>query len=276
MNLSTHVVMGGSFEGQPMGGSADADKAVDSEDQPIADLHAAVKTPMGEGNSFFEVDAKRGLLRGEITGYAGTYYYDGVGAQFTHSSVISNGLAELTESFTTSGEGTVTFSIAYDGWWSLGKQKVIGGTPFDPVWNAAGVLAFNGLGISDMFDLNVLNSPLVGFAEGVLSVSARFTDGQSGSIYSSLFLSMGNVEGFIDFSNTARLSYTTTAGLKLNFADADFLSLDDEPPVAPVPLPPSVLMLGAAGGLLSFVGRRNKRAGAAQRPAEATPPPAPS
>ena len=156
--------------------------------------------------------------------------------------------AFLSETVTVSGEGTVTFTIGFDGFWDVTPQSDLP-LLFDVVVDLA-IDDGQGLVFDDPLraSANAANNrddPAMGTTSGELSVSTEVNGTRSFDISASLRTAMGRGNGIVDFSNTATLGFFTTGSATVSFSDPNFLAGGATNPgtPAPVPLPSGLLLL---------------------------------
>lgn len=161
----------------------------------------------------------------------------------------------ISEQIGVSGSGTVTATIAYDGFWDL-----IPYYDFDPEsyqYNIQGSLTLSssrGLLSSDTVFVGRDQGPN-GSVDGILEATIDVSDGDTLGIFTFWLSQIVTGYGVVDFSNTATLFLLASDGVSLSFSDPDFLSETPDAP-APIPLPAGlVLLLSALAALGAAKGR---------------------
>jgi hypothetical protein len=172
-----------------------------------------------------------------------------VGAGFSDGGTASGAAtAAIDETYTVTGSGTLTTSLKVDGSWFV---LPVGGNAFQV--QASTCVACNSNGsIRDFFALDLFDGASGSVNEVILTASQTFNapfapqQVQVGwDLLTQIF-----APGQVDFSNTGRLLIETTGSLIATPSDPSFLSdpifFEEDP--APIPLPPSaLLLLGALG-----------------------------
>ena len=177
------------------------------------------------------------------------------------SDISATGGAEIEETFSVSGNGTVTALLDVDGFWNV----------FSLNPNRAGPNTFQiriflsmsgnkGAG-SSQDGLSVI-SDFSGSIDQTFQAELNVFDGTVVDLSVSILAQLGNGgQGIIDLSNTASLLLQTSSGVDLTFSDPDFLA---NPAFGQTSLPEpetvTLLVLGLAG--LGLAARRSRMADA--------------
>ena len=171
----------------------------------------------------------------------------------------------LSETFSVSGSGSVTFSVAVDGF--LEKSFGFGGlsASTEGVLRLASANRYNA-DVIDFFS-RTLGTTLGGtsIVDEVLTATIEMFDGETLEFtYSADATTFANANEYrpdvfaeSNFLNTARISFFTDDGVSLTPSDPAFLSdvgLDE--PIGAVPLPAGLPLLLAGLGALGFASRR--------------------
>jgi hypothetical protein len=190
-------------------------------------------------STFGSVDIVSGKLRAKIVATNEANGIDPI------ESSGSTGIL-LNETITVSGSGSISALLAYDGFWSV--------SPTFPS-TAAVYLAQTTITLGNTVTGNVSEEGFVvnssedsgaGSARGVLTAQLNVTDGDIIALSAVLSTVIVSGEGFIDFSNTATMSFVLSPGITLKFSDNRFLSGTTNP--SPVPLPAGLPLLVSAIG----------------------------
>lgn len=196
------------------------------------------------------------IVTGELKASASTSYT----GQFGQSQTSGFGEAEVSETFTVTGSGTVMVSYSLDGSFNLST------TAFAP--NPAPGIGFQAQGTLNILGPNLLDSDNIrinqstvctscssasGTIDELLTASAFVNDGDTISIEAVILAQITTGEGTVDLSQTGRLFIELTSGLSLTPSDLDYLT---NPTFVPVPA--ALWLFGS--GLLGLIGiaRRKK------------------
>jgi hypothetical protein len=162
----------------------------------------------------------------------------------------SNTEIALNETFTVSGNGTVSASLVYDGFWSVvplftGTFAGFGAQTTVTLGNTV-----NGNVSADDFFIEPFPNGNTGSAAGELTAQLLVADGDTIALSAVLRTSVLQGKGFVDFSNTSVLSLILSPGITLKFSDDRFLSGATNP--SPVPLPAGLPLLVVAIGAFAI------------------------
>ena len=151
--------------------------------------------------------------------------------------------ATISETITvTGGSGAMGFMMELDGFWNSSDFRL----------NASVNISnsFENFSITDARDSGNIRLNSGTITDQFLIVERTVSEGDTFTLGAGLSL-LGGI-GFVDFTNTAKLSVFTDPGVTIEFADSRFLA-GDSSPVPAVPLPASALLLdgglGAIGAL---------------------------
>lgn len=232
-------------------------------------VSSTMSTPAGSASAFASADIQTGQVKASVSTNGGTNYQNISSQRYWGSQAGAAASALVSETFTAIGNGTVTFSLAYDGSWSVAGQPYVGccnpgnvivsGT-FNPTYFLSVGLTLGGNGVLDgtYFSTVSPSGPLAGSVNSLLTATGMLFNGGTYGISAALDLGLLDAIGFFDFSSTATLSYTTSPGLTLLFDDQRFLTSSPVDP-APVPLPATAGLLGSVLFGLGATAARRKR-----------------
>ena len=211
-------------------------------------------------SSRLSVDPDAGIVR---FGSSAESTYDAGNEWYTSGRALAD--FSLTETFLVSGDGTVTFSIAIDGFLSKSAAAFVNSTSAQSVLRL-GVVDRFGAEERDSFSRELTTAPGATLAiDELLTASMDLRDGETLSFEYraglAAFTRANEYETFsaaeANFLNTARISYVTDQGMTLTPSNPTFLSGGSmEEPIGAVPLPAGLPLLLAGLGALGLAGRR--------------------
>lgn len=230
-------------------------------DTAVGGLTGQYRTEATAGDSLSMAEAAYNVETGELKVRADSLVVEEERRGFYSRASSSAGIA-ITEEMTAVGSGTVTASMAVDGFWSTSELY---GNRFGDAFSFGSsiIMTRDASGLVEATDslITAANTGLAGVADFVLTLAFDVTDGEAFSLRTGLGTMVPS--GQSDFFNTATFSLATTDGLTLDFATAGYLSksVSDDPATPPaVPLPAGAwFMLSALLGI-TVVGRGRKQA----------------
>ncbi len=213
------------------------------------------------GTATASVDIATGTMRARVD-----QTYEGFLGQGT---AYGGAIAEVYETFTAVGTGTITFQMQIDGNYSAHTKDTpnqIDGS-LEPAPTAS--VQLSGSVLLGVGENNAVNTDdpgaacaaasctsLSGTINQLLSQSMDVADGKIVTLYARLVAQMMGTEGVLDFGHTGLLSLTTTPGLTLIAGDPLFLS---SPAFAATPIPAALPLFGTALAGLGFAARRRSQ-----------------
>lgn len=221
----------------------------------VGTVNSTMSTPVGSASAFASADIQSGQVKASVSANGGTQYSNLTSQRYWFSQAGASASALISETFTAVGSGTATFSLAFDGDWSVAGQPYVSccnpgnvtiSGSYNPTYILSVGLTLGGNGVLDgsYFSSVSPSGPSTGSVNSVLTAAGTLFDGGTYGISAALDLGLFDAIGFFDFASTATLSYTTSPGLTLLFDDQRFLTSSPVDP-APVPLPAGAALLGS-------------------------------